>query len=165
MKITLRNANNDDLPEIVEILNQAIRTRKLIGFTDEFTVEDREEWFAEHLNDNYPIIVAEQDNIILGWASISPYRKGRGALDKTVEVSYFIHNDHQRRGIGNTLLLKALEISKNTGKSTILAIIFHTNTGSTRLLEKNNFKIWGILPEVGELNENKLNHVYYGKKL
>ena len=103
MEIVIRNAAHHDLQEITNILNQAIRTRKLIGFTKEFNVEEREEWFLDHSQGGYPILVAEYNNIILGWISISPYRKGREALDKTVEVSCFIHADYQRQGIGNRL--------------------------------------------------------------
>jgi L-amino acid N-acyltransferase YncA len=165
MEITIRNALKKDLNEIIDIVNQAIRTHKLVGFTNEFTVKDREEWFLEHTSGDYPILIAEQNNTILGWTSISPYRKGRDAFNKTAEVSCFIHKDYQRQGIGNKLLLKVLEISSDLGKSTIVAIIFDTNKGSARLLEKHNFEIWGILPEVAELDGNKLNHVFYGKKL
>ena len=165
MEINIRKAIYADLPEIVEILNQAVKTRTQIGYTDEFNLNERDEWFSDHNRDDYPILVAERGHKILGWISISPYRKGRGALDKTVEVSCFIHNRCQQQGIGNRLLSKALEASKTSGKSVMLAIIFNTNIGSARLLEKHNFKIWGVLPEVAELDGKKLNHVYYGKKL
>ncbi|PKL38510.1 MAG: N-acetyltransferase [Spirochaetae bacterium HGW-Spirochaetae-1] len=165
MEILIRNAINNDLQEIIDILNQAIRTRKLVGFTKEFNVEEREEWFLDHSQDNYPILIAECNNKILGWISISPYRKGREALDKTVEVSCFIHTDYQRQGIGNKLLSEILKISKNSGKTNIIAILFNTNIGSSLLLEKHKFEIWGVLPEVAELDGVKFNHVYYGKKL
>ena len=36
---------------------------------------------------------------ITGWASLSPYRAGRGAFDYTAEVSYYIDNKHHRKGI------------------------------------------------------------------
>jgi L-amino acid N-acyltransferase YncA len=165
MNITIRNAVNDDLPDIVEILNQAIKTHNVVGFTNIFKVNDRKEWFIEHTHRNYPVLVAEYDNKILGWISVSPYRKGRKALDRTAEVSCFIHEDYQRKGIGSSLLSEVLKISENLAKSILIAIIFNTNTGSRRLLEKNNFEIWGILPEVAEIDGKKLDHIYYGKKL
>lgn len=165
MKITIRHAIPNDLREIVEIMNQAIRTRKLIGYTNEFDVKEREEWFLHHSHDTHPLLVAEYDARIIGWIGISPYRKGREALNKTVEVSYFIHKDYQRRGAGSKLLNEIATISKQLGKSTILAIIFDTNSGSAGLLEKHNFEKWGVLPDVAELDGKKLHHVYYGKKL
>ena len=164
MQITIRNALESDLGQIVEILNQAIRTHN-VGFIRELNIQDRREWFKEHTPDDYPILVAECDKKVAGWISISPYRKGRDALDKTVEVSYFIHDDYQRKGVGSALLLEIINLSKILGKSTMIAIIFHSNTGSVKILEKHNFEVWGIMPEVAEIEGEKYNHVYYGKKL
>ena len=56
-------------------------------------VKDRINWFKEHDQKKYPIIVAEQNDKILGWISLSPYRPGRLALRFTAEVSYFVHNN------------------------------------------------------------------------
>ncbi len=164
MKITIRYARENDLDAIVEIMNQAIRTHS-IGILSEVTVEERREWFHEHAPDEYPIAVAEHDKTVIGWASISPYRKGREALHATVEVSYFIHADYQRQGVGSALLVEMIRISKMLKKSVLLAIVLHTNSGSSHLLEKHDFMRWGVMPEVAEINGRKINHVYYGRKL
>ena len=165
MNVKIRYALANDLKEIVEIYNQAIKTRTSIAYTKELTVENRKEWFYEHTKDNYPILVAEKNNMILGWISLSPYRKGREALKKTVEVSYFVHNDHKRKGIGSKLLNEILKKGKALGYKTIFAVIFDKNLGSAKLLEKNNFEKWGFLPEVAEIDGNLLSHIYYGIKL
>jgi phosphinothricin acetyltransferase len=99
MNINIRHALEKDLTEIVEIFNQAITTRTSTGYLDKFTVEERKEWFSEHTKEKYPILVAEQNNTIAGWISIDPYRKGRKAFEKTVEVSFFIHNDYKRKDL------------------------------------------------------------------
>lgn len=103
MEIIIRIGLNKDLKEIVEITNQAIRTKIFTGFTEEFTVNGRKRWFKEHIKSKYPILVAENEGKIVGWISISPYRSGRKALEKTVEVSYFVHEDYKRKGIGNKI--------------------------------------------------------------
>ncbi|MBN2160338.1 MAG: N-acetyltransferase [Spirochaetes bacterium] len=164
MEINIRHARRDDLNAIVEIINQAIQARK-VGFLNELSAEDRREWFNEHAPHEYPILVAEYNNAVLGWASISPYRKGRGALDKTVEVSCFIHADYRRRGVGNALLSEIMNASRELKKSVMIAIIFHTNTESGKLLEKHDFKIWGTMPDVAEIKGENLSHIYYGRKL
>jgi L-amino acid N-acyltransferase YncA len=165
MKINIRYADENDLIEIVEIFNQAIKTRSSLGFLNEFYVNERKEWFNEHSKNKYPILVADLDNRILGWVSISPYRKERRALDKTVEVSYFIHNAYKRKGIGSSLLNEMIKIAKELGYETIIAILFDRNIGSIKLLKKNNFKKWGLLPEVAEIDGEKFSHLYYGRKL
>ena len=99
MTITIRNAKEKDLQEIVEIFNQAVHTRNSTGYLDKVSVEERKQWFSEHCKKNYPILLAEQNNTIIGWISIDPYRKGRKAFKKTVEASLFIHKDHKRKGV------------------------------------------------------------------
>ena len=165
MKRIIRHAGENDLREIIEIFNQAIRTRTSTGYLREFTVEERKEWFHEHTKENYPILVAEQNKKIVGWICIDPYRKGRGAFTKTVEVSFFIHNDFKRKGIGSELLQAMMNTAKKLEYATIYAIVLNKNIESMRLLEKNNFKQWGFLPEVAEIDGKILGHVYYGKKL
>ena len=165
MEIHIRYAVTNDLKEIVEIYNQAINNRSSIAFTNELSIEDRKEWFNEHLQDKYPILVAVQNNKVLGWISVSPYRKDRQALSKTVEVSYFVHNDFKRKGLGNRLLNEMLLKAKELGYKTVFAIVFDKNIGSIKLLEKNNFEKWGFLPEVAEIDNKILSHVYYGRKI
>ena len=165
MKINIRRALEKDLTGIVEIFNQAIATRTSTGYLNEVTDEDRKEWFFQHTNKKYPILVAEQNNMIVGWISIDPYRKGRKAFEKTVEVSLFIHNDYKRKGIGYELLQAMMKIAKKIGYKTIFAIVLDKNVGSIKLLEKNNFEKWGFLPEVAEIDGKLLGHVYYGNKL
>lgn len=165
MNINIRHALEKDLIEIVEILNQAIQTRTSTGYLDKFTVEERKEWFSEHAKEKYPILVAEQNNTIVGWINIDPYRKGKKAFEKTVEVCYFIHKDYKRKGIGNELLLEMMKTAKKLGYKTMFAIVIDKNIGSVKLLEKNNFEHWGFLPDVAEIDRNSLGHVYYGRKI
>ena len=165
MNINIRHALEKDLTEIVEIFNQAITTRTSTGYLDKFSVEERKVWFSEHTKEKYPILVAEQNEKIVGWINLDPYRIGRKAFEKTVEVSFFIHNDYKRKGIGNELLRAMMKTATKLGYKTIFAIVLDKNIGSIKLLEKNNFEKWGFLPEVAEIDEKILGHVYYGKNL
>lgn len=164
MNLTIRAAIEKDLAEIVEITNQAIRAKR-VGFTKEMTVPERTAWFHDHGPEKYPILVADGNGAVIGWASISPYRQGREAFNKTAEISCFVHDRHQRQGVGTALLAEMISVSQRTGKSTIVAIIFHTNSGSARLLEKNGFELWGRMPKVGEIAGVLLDHLFYGKKV
>ena len=165
LSLNIRYASNDDLKEIVEILNQAILTRTSTGYLNKLTSEEKKQWFSEHTKEKYPILVAEQNKKIVGWISIEPYRKGKKAFEKTVEVSCFVHNDYKRKGVG-TQLLHAMELTaRKLGYSTIFAIVLDKNVGSRALLEKNDFEKWAFLPDVAEIDGNILSHVYYGKKL
>jgi L-amino acid N-acyltransferase len=153
------------LEQIVEIYNQAILTMQVTGDLKPFKTEQKREWFLEHENDKYPLLAAEYNNKIIGWISISPYRKGREALIKTVEVSYYIDCNFRKKGIGTKLLVEMIKRSNEIGYKTMFAILFDNNIGSIKLLEKNNFEKWGFLPDVVEINGKTYGHLYYGRKI
>ena len=161
----IRYAKETDLQEIVDIFNQAIHTRASVGYTTEKTVDERKDWFARHTKESYPIFVAEQDHTIVGFISINPYRKGRDAFKKTGEVDCFVRNEWKGKGIGNELLQYLLPQAKKLGYRTLIAIVLDQNIASRKLLEKNDFEQWGLLPEIGEIDGTIFCHVFYGKKL
>ena len=45
------------------------------------------------------------DNSIVGCGSLTPYRENRGALSGNVEITFYVHNDNKKQGIG-TLIIK-----------------------------------------------------------
>jgi phosphinothricin acetyltransferase len=165
MTVNIRAATDEDLQAMVEIFNQAVRTRTSTGYLSEVTVDERKCWFVEHPSEKYPILVAEQNQRIVGWACIDAYRKGREAFEKTVEVSLFIHKEFTRKGIGNQLLIAMMRTAKKLGYTRLFAIVLDKNVGSRRLFEKNNFEQWGFLPDVASIDGRILSHVYYGTRL
>ena len=134
--VKIRVASKKDLKDIVNIFNQAICTRTSTGNLNEVTAEARKEWFSEHLQEKYPILVAEKNDKIVGWISIDPYRKGREAFEKTVKVSCFVHTDYRRKGIGDQLLHVMMQTAKQLGYATIFAMVLDKNIGGRKLLEK-----------------------------
>jgi len=166
MSITVRKAVSNDLFAVVEILNHGVKTRHSIGYFENRTAEEMREWFEEHLSEErYPILLAEEEGQVLGWISLSPYRKGRPAFNRTGEISAYIHEGYQRKGLGQLLLDRALEFAFVNGFKTIFAIVLDRNVPSLKLLEKNHFERWAFLPEVAEIDGVLLNHIYYGKRL
>ena len=107
-KMNIRSATLEDLEAIVEIYNQAIAAGQKTADITPVTAEDREKWFEDHTPDKYPILVAKDGNVIVGYLTISAYRPGRMALRYTAEVSYFVHFEHHRQGIASNLLQHAI---------------------------------------------------------
>ncbi|MDA3899234.1 MAG: GNAT family N-acetyltransferase [Spirochaetes bacterium] len=163
--INIRIAEQKDLPRIVEIINQAIAKKNLIAYTTLLTVNERIKWFLEHDSDKYPILVAECDDFLVGWTSISPYRSGRNGLKSTIEVSYFVDNNFQQMGVGSMLLKQIIKKTRELGYKTMIAVIFESNYLSLKLLSNSNFDKWGFMPDVAEIDGKKFSHGYYGLKL
>ncbi len=160
----IRIAKLTDLPKLVEIYNQAILARKTADLI-EFSVAQRMPWFESHQNERYPLFVLESAQQLLGYATLSQYRGGRPALQKTVEVSYYIHPEHYRKGYGSALLSHAITEAKQLGYRITFALLLDSNEASIALLEKFGFEKWGHLPDVAEIDGSLVGHLYYGLRL
>ena len=164
-KIVIRLARPEDLSVIVKIYNQAIRSRCATGDMDEFGVEDRQEWFKKFDPDNFPIYVAEIENTVVGYCTISPYRSGRRAMSKVAEVSYYLDYTFHGKGIGSCLLKYIISDCKRIGKQSLLAILLDINYQSIGLLEKFNFVQWGHFPGIVNMDGVECGQFVYGLKL
>ena len=162
--MNFRKAIKSDLPILTKIYNQAIEAQQNAE-TSTKTVDERKEWFEFHQDEKYPIYIIEQANQIIGYGTLSKYRSGRSALQKVVEVSYYIDNQHHKKGIGTFLLNALLDESKVLGFKFALAILLDSNIGSIHLLKKFEFQQWAHFPEIVELKNKTCGHLIYGKKL
>lgn len=161
----IRTAKVSDLHSIIGIYNQAVSSKFETADTIIIDPKDKLEWFNNHKKDVYPIFVYEEDNMILGWISISPYRMGRKALRYTVEISYFIDKDFKRQGIGSKLIEYVIIKSKELNYKSLFAIILDRNDASIKLLERFGFVKWGYMPDIADFNGVECGHVYYGLRI
>ena len=164
-EIHIRHACINDLTSIVDIYNQAIRSKNATGDMDEFRPEDRKDWFAEHNQNHYPLYVAELNNKVVGYCTISPYRPGRRAMAKVAEISYYLDYSYHGKGIGTSLIKHAIADCERIGKKSLLAILLDINLQSIGILEKHGFKKWGHFPHIIHLDQQKCGHFIYGLSL
>jgi L-amino acid N-acyltransferase YncA len=160
----IRIAQEQDLPAIVAIYNEAIAAR-CTGDTSPVTVQDRRSWLAEHTPHQYPIVADFENGELRGWCALSPYRKGRQALRFTAEISYFVAARFQRQGVGLALVQRATELARTLGLRTLFAIVLEHNLASRQLLERAGFARWGFLPAVADFDGTEVGQYYYGLRL
>lgn len=154
-----------DIDRIDDIYNQAVFEKYKVADLTPWTKDKRLEWFKEHSVKEYPVFIAEIDDVVAGFIYISPYRPGRMALKQTVEISYFIDKNYRRRGIGKKLIEQMeLECCKLDIK-TLFAIIIDNNEESIKLIEKCGYKKWGHLPKIALFDNIEVGHLYYGKRI
>jgi L-amino acid N-acyltransferase YncA len=163
MKIRLIQIS--DLPAIVDIYNQAILTKRSTADTDMIQIEDRKAWFMAHTAEKYPIFVAEIENQVVGWCSISSYRPGRAALRHTAEISYYIAPSYHRQGIATALIKYSIEACPELQIKNLFAIVLEQNESSLKLLEKMGFEKWGYLPRIADFDGEEMGQLYYGKRV
>ena len=162
---SIRIADITDLERITEIYNQAVSSKFETADTVEFESKYRLDWFYGHPQSTYPIFVYELNGAVVGWISISSYRCGRKALRYTAEISYYVHSDFKRRGIGSKLVEYVINQSKMLNFKTLFAIILDKNIASINLLKKFGFAEWGHLPDIADFDGEVCGHVYYGRKI
>ncbi len=163
--LLIRTADNSDLPSIVEIYNQAIRSKKATGDLDEFSLSNRVEWFESFDKEKYPLYIIEFKGEVVGYCSISPYRKGRRALSSVAEISYYLDYSIHGKNIGSSLLQYVITDCKRIGIKTLLAILLDINEPSVGLLEKFHFKKWGFLPQIAQIDDEICGQFIYGLKI
>lgn len=159
----IRYAKIEDLPEIVQIYNSTISSRMVTADLEPLTVEQKMEWFLEHNMSRRPLFVVEENGHIIGWLSFSSFY-GRPAYDRTNEISIYIKEEFRGKGIGKTLLEKAIAFAPNIKVENILAFIFAHNIPSIKLFEKYKFEKWAHLPGVAVLDGVSRDLLIFGIK-
>ena len=160
----IRRARAEDLRAIVAILNQAVAARQ-VAILEAVEVEDRRDWFVAHTPDEYPILVAEADDEVVGWLSFSDYRTDRRALRFTAEVSYFVDAGHRRLGVATALMRAAIDLCPELEIKTLIAILLDHNEASLELLARFSFNEWGRMPNTVDFGGEERAHLYYGLRV
>jgi len=163
--IRIRKATILDNVRITEVLNQAIEAGNATAILETFKPEDRLEWLREHLGEKYVVYVAETDNQVVGWLSLSPYRKGRQAFKHLAEITYYIDYAYHRKGIARALYEKALEHCRQHEIKDLVAFLYADNKASVDMLKKLGFSLWGLFPNTICIQNRELDHVIYGRRL
>ena len=143
----IRPAEIKDVPAIAEIYNDAILNTTATFDTEPKSIEDRVLWLKKH-GTNYPVLIAEENNIVVGWASLTQW-SDRCAYEKTAEVSVYVHKDQRGKGIGKKLLEQLVAAGEKAGIHYMLARITEGNKTSIHLHELFGFTHIGVMKEVG----------------
>ncbi|WP_305094241.1 GNAT family N-acetyltransferase [Prescottella sp. R16] len=144
----VRDAVEGDLPGILEIHNEAIANSTAIWDEEPADLGDRRRWFDDRRGAGFPILVADVDGRIAGYASYGVWR-ARSAYRFTVENSVYVHVDHHRRGVATALMAALVERARDAGLHVMVASVESSNTGSIALHERFGFVTVARMPEVG----------------
>lgn len=145
--INIRSATDSDQQLILDIYNDAVLHTTATFDTELRSMESQKEWFRKHKK-NHPVFVADKNNVVVGWASLSPW-SDRCAYDTTVEVSVYIHADFRGQGIGSSLLEMVTLEGKKVNNHTVISRITEGNEISIHLHEKLGYRHIGVMKEVG----------------
>lgn len=156
-ELAIRRARPEDAAAIAEIYTQGILERIATFESEPRTPEMMLAWLADH-DERHPVLVAERDGRVLGWASISSYRP-RACYAGVGEFSIYLHRDARGQGIGKVLLGALIDEARRLGYWKLLSRVFPFNTASRRLCAALGFREVGTYEKHAKLDDRWLDVV------
>ena len=148
-EFSLRPATRSDVPAIWDIYGYHVRHGLASWELTPPSVEEIRERMNKVVEQGYPYVVAEIDDVVAGYAYASAYRP-RPGYRYTVENSLYVHPTYQRRGIGRRLLEHIIETCEGLGYRQMVAVIGDSgNRPSIELHQALGFAHIGTLPSIG----------------
>jgi L-amino acid N-acyltransferase YncA len=117
--------------------------------TFETTVPDWDKFNLKYLP--HSRIIAMQENELVGWAALTPV-SARECYNGVAEVSVYVHQQHQRKGIGRILLEELINTSERNGIWSLLSVIHEENRASIHLHEQCGFRYIGYRERIAQLD-------------
>lgn len=144
--ITLQPMHAQDAGIVLEIYRHGIESGMA---TFETEVPDWNTFDAKYLP--HSRIVAIEDDAIVGWCVLLPV-SSRQCYRGVAEVSVYVHKEHQRKGIGRTLLEALIKESEKHGIWSLLSVIHEENRASIHLHEQCGFRYIGYRERIAQLD-------------
>ncbi len=148
--MVIRPAESRDIEPMLEIYNREVATGTASFDIRPRTLPQWRSWFCAHGTGNHPLLVAELEGRVAGYACLSSYRD-KEAYSATVELSVYVGEGFRRRGVATALMGRLLEMARqDPGTRAVVAVITSGNEASVALHEKFGFRFCGEMPGVGE---------------
>ncbi len=161
----MRYATEKDLPAIIEIYNASIPSRRATADLESVSIESKQEWFKSHSPNDYPLLVHEIDGQVVAWVGFQPFYK-RPAHRRTAEISFYIAEAHQGKGLGRKLIEEAEQVAAHAGTiKSVVAYVYSHNLPSIKILTRCGFREWGHLPDVSEMDGGEYSVTILGKRI
>jgi len=149
MEYQIKPFTKAQLPEILEIFNDAILNSTCMYEYKPRTLEDMIKWYDDKVKGNYPLIgLFDKQGTLLGFGTYGPFRV-RPAYKYTIEHSVYIRADMRGKGYGKILLKEIIECAIREDYHTIVAGIDADNKISIILHEKSGFEFAGTIKQAG----------------
>jgi phosphinothricin acetyltransferase len=143
----IRAAERRDAEGIRTVYNHYVNESTSLFDMVPRTLDEQVQWIDEH-SGVHPALVAELDDRIVGFGSLSSFRS-RPAYSTTVEDSVYLLDGHQGQGIGRRILEELLRLAAAHGFHSVIARITGENDASIALHAACGFEIVGTEREVG----------------
>lgn len=163
-KMEIRSYQIEDATAILEIINFNILNSTALYDYKIRSLENQIAIFEDKLQKGFPIIVAIENDVVVGFGYYSEFRF-REAYKFTVEHSVYVHNDFHGNGIGKLLMQHLIELAKKQNLHTMIGVVDSENTNSIAFHEQFRFEKAGFIKESGYKFDRWLHSVFMQKML
>jgi len=161
--IVIRSATAADAGAIATIYNQGIEDRLATLETELRDADERRRWLSDR-GSRHPVLVAEADGQIVGWASLNRFNP-RAAYDHVADLSVYIERAWRGRGVGRRLLDVLERAARDIGYHKLVLSAFPFNAAGMTLYERVGFRTVGIYREQGRLDGQWVDTIVMEKLL
>jgi phosphinothricin acetyltransferase len=144
----IRDAIADDIESITAIYNEVLETSTAIYSDKQVTVADRLNWWQTRRGQGYPVLVAVEQQSVIGFASFGDFRAWPG-YRYTVEHTVHVHPAWRGRGVGSQLISELISRARTAGKHVMLGAVDAENSPSLRFHERLGFEPVAHFHEIG----------------
>lgn len=112
------------------------------------TVAERTQALENSRRHNFPVLVAEVDGVIAGFASYGTFRAKAG-YRFTVEHSVYVADGFRASGVGRMLMTSLIDHARGHGVHVMIGVLDAANEPSIAFHQRLGFVEVGRLPQVG----------------
>ncbi len=148
--LVIRPAVVADAEAICRIYNQGIEDRQATLETALRTPDERRTWLQGR-SARHPVLVAERDKAVSGWASLNPFNP-RACYDPVGDFSLYVERSERGTGIGRRLLEALIGRARALDYHKLVLAAFPYNEAGGALYARCGFRTVGIYREHGMLD-------------
>jgi L-amino acid N-acyltransferase len=150
--VPIRHATPDDLLAITEIANALLLSTTYEWTDTPYSVDERAQWLEEQESADHPVLVATDEDQVVGWTSYGDFRDTRRwpGYRYTVEHTIHVLGSHWGRGIGRSLIIGLADHARLAGKRVLVAGIDSSNVRSIQFHANLGFIEVALMPGIGE---------------
>ena len=137
----IRAATSADAEAIADIYNEGIATRLATFETEPRASADIEDWLSA--GERLPVLVAEEDDVVLGWARVMSY-SDRPVYAGVGEVSVYVTERARGRGLGRALLESLQQTAEQLGYWKLMGKLFTANAASAGMVRSCGWREVGM---------------------
>ncbi len=147
MNYEIRRMKSTDSDSVISIFKQGIDGGNATFDKD---APNWENWDAGYFHDCRWVVEDESEKV-MGWAALKPIST-RECYRGVAEVSIYLDNAVQGRGLGSVLLKKLILDSEEHGFWTLQSGIFPENAASIAIHAKMGFRVVGTREKIAQMN-------------